>query len=316
MRSLLRLLATAVAVTSMASPAGPALGEPVDPRMPARIKMLTRATVWTQVAAIKLRFKTFHPQGMVRIGDDFYVSSVEIRKLPQKLPAQVDGHAYDTGAGIGHLFKIGPDGRLMGDLILGEGSIYHPGGIDYDGTSIWVPVAEYRSHSRAIVYEVSPATMAATVAFTVADHIGGVIHDTAARRIEGMTWGSRQFYSWPDWRKNGMPTPTTSMPIVNPENYIDYQDCHYAGGSLALCAGVAEYGKTADKPAFQLGGVDLVDLTAHRPIWQAPIALWAPSGRAMTQNPFWVEVTLGGLRAYFIPDDDESTLFVFDAHLL
>jgi hypothetical protein len=33
----------------------------------------------------------------------------------------------------------------------------------------------------------------------------------------------------------------------------------------------------------------------------------------MTQNPFWVEASENGLRAYFMPDDDKSTLFVFEA---
>lgn len=144
MRAIRRLL-TMIALASLAAPGWAA---PLDPRVAARVKALTRATKWTQVVAIPIAFKTFHPQGMVRIGDEFYVSSVEIQTLPKKLPAPVDGHPYDAGIGVAHLFKIGPDGKLMADLILGEGSIYHPGGIDYDGVSIWVPVAEYRPDSR------------------------------------------------------------------------------------------------------------------------------------------------------------------------
>ena len=38
------------------------------------------------------------------------------------------------------------------ELAIGEGSIYHPGGMDYDGKSIRVPAAEYRPNSRAISY--------------------------------------------------------------------------------------------------------------------------------------------------------------------
>src|SRR5205085_9104249 len=102
----------------------------------------------------------FHPQGMVKIGDAFYVSSV------------------DKGKGAGHLFKIDRDGNLAGDLPLGAGVVYHPGGIDYDGASIWVPVAEYRPDSRAIVFKVDPQTMKATEVVRVADHIGAIVHDT------------------------------------------------------------------------------------------------------------------------------------------
>lgn len=278
----------------------------------ARVRTLTRSTRWKQVAAIPIGFNTFHPQGMVRIGDEFYLSSVEIKRLPKKLPAPVDGHLYDAGAGIGHLFKIGPDGKLLSDLILGEGSVYHPGGIDYDGAFIWVPVAEYRPDSRAIVYRVSPQTMTASKAFTVKDHIGGVVHDILGKRIEGISWGSRRFYSWPIDRTGAVSSTFVPVPTVNSENYIDYQDCHYAVARQMLCSGVAEYKTAADAPAFQLGGIDLIDLATHRPVWQAPVMLWAPSGRAMTQNPFWIEPTTTGLRAYFIPDDERSTLFVFD----
>ena len=291
----------------------PASAGPTDPLVAQRVTMLNRATTWTQVAAVRLPFRTFHPQGMVRIGNDFYLSSVEVRREPQKLAQPRDGHSYDAGVGVGHLFRIGPDGALLGDLVLGEGSIYHPGGIDYDGTSIWLPVAEYRPNSRSIVYRVAPATMTATEAFRVADHIGGVVHDRDGGRIAGVSWGSRRFYAWPI-AADGTVTPS-STPVANPESYIDYQDCHYAGARRMLCAGLAEYRTGPDAPVFPLGGLDLVDLVTHRPVWQTPIPLWAPSGRAMTQNPFWIEATATGLRAYFIPDDDASTLFIYDAEL-
>lgn len=301
-----------IALASLAAPLIALSAEPPAERVAIRVKALTRATKWTQVAAIPIAFRTFHPQGMVKIGDEFYVSSVEVRKLPQRLPTPVGGHAYDAGTGIGHLFKIGADGRLVADLIVGEGSIYHPGGIDYDGTSILVPVAEYRPDSRAIVYAVDPATMTARKLLSVADHIGGVIHDRASGRIEGVSWGSRRLYSWPFSKRNGFARVSTMRPIVNTNNYLDYQDCHSAGPRLMLCTGVAEYKAKPDGPAFQLGGIDLLDLATHRPVWQVPVPLWTPSGRAMTQNPFWIEATATGLRAYFMPDDDSSILFVFD----
>lgn len=290
----------------------PAFAKSGDVPLVARVKELTRAARWTPVAAIAIRFETFHPQGMVKIGGYFYVSSVEIRRLPKKLAVPVDGHAYDEGVGVGHLFKISRDGALITDLVLGEGSIYHPGGIDYDGTSIWIPVSEYRPDSRAIIYKVAPATMTATKVVGVADHIGGVVHDTASGRIEATSWGSRRFYSWPITSAGTMRAASTANPSRNAENYIDYQDCHYVGRRMMLCAGLAEYQASPRGPAFQLGGIDLVDLSTHRSLWQVPVPLWAPSGRVMTQNPFWIEASACGLRAYFMPDDDHSTLFVFD----
>ena len=32
----------------------------------------------------------------------------------------------------------------------------------------------------------------------------------------------------------------------------------------------------------------------------------------MTQNPFWVESTATGLRAYFMPEDGKSTLYIYE----
>ena len=292
--------------------AGPvAQAQSLDPLVAARVMTLTRATSWTPVAAIKLRFRTYHPQGMVKVGDHFFLSAVEIRTLPKKLPAPVDGQAYDTGAGIGHLLKFGADGGLIADITLGEGAIYHPGGLDYDGTSIWVPVAEYRPNSRSIVYRVDPATMKATKVLAVADHIGGIVHDREGGALVGLSWGSRRIYSWPI-DANGA-VGSAAPPVANPSSYVDYQDCHYAGGRRMMCGGVAGYRVTKDSAEFQLGGIELIDLADHRPLWQAPVALWSPSGGAMTQNPFWMEPTGTGLRAWFVPDDDDSTLFVFDA---
>src|SRR5262245_26746432 len=111
------------------------------PVLAERVTALTRNSVWKPVASIPVRFKTFHPQGMVKIGDTFFVSSVEVRNR-------------DTSDGTGHLFRIDSTGHLLADLKLGEGPIYHPGGIDYDGISIWVPAAEYRMDSRSIIYRV------------------------------------------------------------------------------------------------------------------------------------------------------------------
>ena len=309
------LLAAVLALGAPAVQARTAADRDVDRRVAERVLKLNRATRWTQVAAIPIRFRTFHPQGMVRIGNETYVSSVEIRVLPRKLPTPIDGHAYDAGVGVGHLFKIGADGALIADLILGEGSIYHPGGIDYDGTSILVPVAEYRPDSRAIIYRVSPRTMTATKIAAVADHIGGVVHDVARGRLVAISWGARRFYDWPMMRDGTVPRASVADPIANIDNYIDYQDCHYLGGRSMLCSGIADYQAAGEAPAVSFGGIDLVDLPSHRPVWQVPIAMRAPSGRSMTQNPFWVEATATGLRAYFMPDDDASTLFVFDAVL-
>ena len=257
-----------------------------------RVQKLTRASSWTAVASVPIAFRTFHPQGMVKIGETLFVSSVDGKR--------------DAAEGVGHLFKIDMAGALLGDLRLGEGAIFHPGGIDYDGTYIWVAVAEYRPDSRTIVYRVEPKAMKATEMFRVADHIGAIVHNTDDDTLHGVSWGSRRFYRWTLGSKG---TVTTT---VNRSHYLDYQDCKYVGGRRMLCTGVTEMRQSPSAPPFRLGGVDLIDLADGRPLHQVPVLLWTASGLDMTHNPVWIEPSAAGLRAYFMPEDDQSTLYVYD----
>jgi hypothetical protein len=119
---------------------------------------MAKGSAWKPVATVPIAFPTHHPQGMVKIGERFYMSSVEIVERTQRFPEPRDGLDRTAGKGVGHLFEFDGSGKLLRQVKLGEGDIYHPGGIDYDGKHIWVPVAEYRPNSRSIVYRVDPAT--------------------------------------------------------------------------------------------------------------------------------------------------------------
>jgi len=283
-----------------------------------RVKKLSRGVQWRQVAAIPIKFNTHHPQGMIKIGDTFYVSSVEI-KTPTKRFAQLqDGYDRDTGEGAGHVFKFDKDGNLLADLAIGEGSAYHPGGMDYDGKWIWVPTAEYRPNSRAIIYRIDPATMKANEVFRYGDHIGGLVRNTRNNSLHGLSWGSRRFYTWAldaNDRPTNADTPPERLRVANPSGYIDYQDCKYLGGQEALCSGLNMYQMKKDGPRFALGGFEIVDLAANRAVFQMPVELWTESGLPMTYNPFWIEPTANGLRAYFLPEDEKSTLYVYEADI-
>jgi hypothetical protein len=257
-----------------------------------RVLSLTRTSSWTLVRSVPIAFRTFHPQGMVKVGETLFVSSVEV----------VD---RDAGKGAGHLFKIDLAGNLLADLRIGEGAVYHPGGLDYDGRHIWMPVAEYRPDSRSIVYRVDPSSMKAEEMFRVADHIGAIVHDTDSHTLHGVSWGSRRFYRW---TLGGAARGQT----LNTSHYLDYQDCKYAGRVRMLCTGVTEIRQANGSMPFRLGGLDLVDLRDGRPLHQVPVLLWTESGLDMTHNPSWFEVSGSGLRAYFMPEDDRSTLYVFE----
>ena len=186
-----------------------------------------------------------------------------------------------------------------------------------------MPVAEYRPNSHAIVYRVDPATLEATEVLRAGDHIGGIVRDPDANTLHGVSWGSRRFYRWTlgtGGRVTNAAAAPAALRTLNPSHYVDYQDCKYAGRRRMLCTGVADLRRPSDTIPFRLGGIDLVDLTDGRPIHQVPVPLWTAGGLAMTHNPVWLEA-IGpddrttrqpGLRVYFMPEDDVSTLYIYE----
>jgi Family of unknown function (DUF6454) len=281
-----------------------------------RFTRIVRSLDWQLVETVPVQFPTHHPQGMVKIGEKIYFSTVEILEPTQRYSEPRAGLDRSAGKGVGHLFEMDLKGTLLRQIQLGEGDAYHPGGIDFDGTHIWVPVAEYRPNSSAILYRVDPTTMNATKVLTFADHVGGIVHDTVAHTLHGVSWGSRRFYRWTldrSLRVTNAAAKPEALRKLNPSFYIDYQDCHHVGGNRMLCSGLNNYRMKPDGPPFPLGGLELVDLKTDRPLHQIPVALWTDTGVVMTQNPFWIETSAAGLRLYFMPEDDKSRLFVYDA---
>jgi hypothetical protein len=291
---------TWVVAAIFAAMAMPLASQTVQLEVAERVTRLTRATEWTRVSATPVRFKTHHPQGLVKIGDRLFLSSVEV----------IDREA---GKGVGHLFQLDLSGNLIAALTLGEGAMYHPGGIDYDGRDIWVAVAEYRPNSRSIVYRVDPKTMTATEVFRFADHLGAIVHDVDDRMLHAVSWGSRYFYQFKLDANRRVTNASVAQGVPNPSHYLDYQDCKYAGRQRMLCTGVTELRITRDGSPFRLGGIDLIDLRDHRPLHQVPVVL-GTGDRAMTQNPVWLEATAEGVRGYFIPEDNASTIYVYETN--
>jgi Family of unknown function (DUF6454) len=278
-----------------------------------RFRQLTRTAEWQLIASQPVNFNTHHPQGMVKIGEVFYVSSVEVTTPTKRFAMPQNGFDRDTGAGFGHLFKFDGKGDLIADLKLGDGTMYHLGGIDFDGKFIWVSVAEYRPNSHSIIYRVDPVTMTATEVFRFADHLGGIVHNLDKHTLHAVSWGSRWFYRWTldaKGRVRNANIPPTKLRQRNPSFYVDYQDCKYLGRGEMLCGGLSNYQRGSTK--FSLGGLELIDLTSGRARHQLPLELWTESGLPMTQNPFWIEATMRGLRTYFLPEDQRSTMYVFE----
>jgi hypothetical protein len=270
----------------------------------------TRSTPWTQVAKIPLQFPTYHPQGFALVGDLIYLSSVEVLEAPVKYPVPVDGYDRSPGKGIGHLFVIDRQGRLKKDIRLGEGTVYHPGGIDFDGENVWVPAAEYRPNSKAIVYKVNPRTYRVTEQFRVRDHVGGVVRDRRTGLVHGVSWGSRTMYEWTASGKQLDAQP-------NQSHLLDYQDCDYVSRGKQLCGGVTGL-PTATGGGYELGGLALIDLKDdNRILHEIPFPAFSSAGHSATRNPVALEVDGKKLRLFTAPDDGEETagteLYVYES---
>lgn len=291
-------------------------------------RLLGKNAAWTPVQTVNMNFQTFHTQGLVKVGDTFFVSSVEVLESTVRNGSSTDA-LYDftidrsTGAGRGWVFKFDATGQLLGKVELTDGAKFHPGGMDFDGRYLWVPVAEYRPNSASNVYRIDPRTLKAELMFAENDHIGGVVHDVHDRSIRGVSWGSRRLYKWElsRGRKGAVSSSAVSSSdwVPNPQFYIDYQDCHYQGVEFMICGGLNSYNTPNGNVAF--GGLDLVDLRRNRMEHQVPVNVFIDEGSgatgtlALTHNAFWIEpLDKQSLRGYFMTEsDNQAELVIYDA---
>ncbi len=272
-----------------------------------QFRQLRKNTNWEEADTRPVQFRTYHPQGMAAVADRFFLSSVEV----------INRAAEE---GVGHLFELDRDGALLRHITLGEDALYHPGGIDYDGTHIWAPVAAYRPDSATIMYTVDPDTMESREVFRFDDHLGAVTHLPNKNMLLAVSWGARRFYRWNTTREDGCWTvlePSAPDMQYNVSHYVDYQDMQWIPGtSYVICSGVQTYRIPGTRlPAFRLGGLELIDATDLRIHHQVPVPLRHPAAPAWTQNPFLVESDAAGLRFFFIPEDDESHIHIFEPTL-
>lgn len=326
-RGVRSIAATAAAFTVFAGLGGAAIAStPTDPPAETTVggtaslvdalRSLDRSTAWELVDTIPLEFPTHHPQGLAIVDDRLFMSSVEIIEPTERFDEPVDGYDRTPGAGAGHVFAMTRDGELLDDIAIGEGDVYHPGGIDFDGTDVWVPVAEYRPDSAAIVYRLDPETLTVTEEFRYPDHVGGVVRDPDSELLFGVTWGSRRFVTW---TTSGAPLAA----VANPSHLIDWQDCQFVGDGMQLCSGVTGLATAEAGADYELGGMALIDLVKGDTLNAVPIPLFSSAGHVVTRNPVAVEVDGDVLRLFAAPDDGPSDddpeavteLLVYEAQL-
>lgn len=307
-------LATSTPTVPLAAVSSATAAKAKDSDLVASFGEVTRSTAWTRTGTLHLDFPTFHTEGLVVTKDHLFLSSVEILEPTQKYPSPVDGYDRTAGKGVGHLFVMDRQGHLQKDIVLGEGDMYHPGGISYDGRNVWVPVAQYRPDSSAIIYRVDARTLHVAEQFRVDDHIGGIVLDKTTGELVGNSWGSRQFYAW-------SPRGRERSTWANPSHFVDYQDCQYVASAKMLCGGVTNLPQTpaagGAASVYELGGLALIDLRTHAVLHEVPFQQWSSAGHAMTRNPLKLTADGKHLTMYAAPDNGEEVngteLFTYTA---
>ena len=264
---------------------------------------VTRSTPWQLTSKLKLAFPTYHTEGIAFSDKHIFLSAVQILEPTVKYPAPQGGYDRTPGKGIGHLFVMDLAGHLQKDITLGEGDMYHPGGIDFDGQNVWVPVAQYRPNSSAIIYRVDASSLAVHKQFEVADHFGGIVMDQQTGHLVGNTWGSRRFA---EWNLQGKQLKTWD----NPNFFIDYQDCQYVPTSKMLCASVTNLPQTpsagGNAGTYELGGIAMIDLTTEQVTREIPFQQWSTAGHVATRNPFKMTANGNHLTMRVAPDNGDE----------
>lgn len=279
---------------------------------------LSRSTEWNLVDKVKFEGDTFEPEGMVRLGNGRYFVSAYERSAPPALrynAALDDSDAHNEG--FAHMMVFDAKGGRLADATITEiGSReYHNGGIDYDGTYIWATLGQNHPNSTATLVRMRPEALRPEPMLRIQDHMGAAIHDLSSGNILTLNWGSRAASIWNLRYKSEVPPAFTAPRAVikNPSHYTDYQDCKFLGHSqrygfrpVMLCSGITKLYDTV------IGGVALVDMESMVPLYEVPLTMASDTGMLVTKNPMDVAVVDGKMRLFFLPDERNSTLYVYE----
>lgn len=254
-------------------------------------------------------YPTYHPQGVKVLGNDLYLSTVQgtLTGYGHIVKFQLDSaQAPRIATPISRLtFDRGPKKRMI-----------HPGGVDFDGDDLLVPLAEYDSSGPGAIMRVDLKNFGAySTVNTIKDHIGAIVRDAEA--IYVMNWDSKKTYAF-----DGV----SALPIAGAKGTgWNYQDCKQVVRGYALCS--ALQGKIVRKGEIHLlrfaqespFGVSI----AHRIKVEKYNSDGSKGGsRPLTNNAMDFSIISNvktgeatGLRFYFVPHDDSKTqLMIFDAH--
>lgn len=227
------------------------------------------------VAVRPLAGVLYHVQGLALDRDRLFVTSV------------------DRAGRRGYLHEFDRRTEVMRRRIeLTDGPRYHAGGLSISGRSIWVPVAEFRPNSSAVLVEIDAETLQVRRRIAVPDHLGCVAA-TGDTLVAG-NWDSRQLYVFDlargTRRVERNPSPT------------HFQDMKFANGALVA-------GGTRDWWNGTVDWLDWPSLKVRRSLHAGTVGTVRPFGRG---GPYTGEALAIEKRDLFVvPEDGPSRLFRF-----
>lgn len=228
------------------------------------------------LGALKLDGELFHVQGLELAESRIWVTSVDRKTRHGYL------HEFDRATG-----------KFLRRVDLTDGVRYHPGGISISGSSIWVPVAEMRAESSAVLIEINADTLQIARKIHVADHLGCVA--ASGERLVAGNWDSKLLYIF-ELKKSG------PVRIVRNPSPTHYQDMKFSGGQLVAGGNRSWVSGTVD-------WIDWPSMKVARSLKAGAIGPVRPFGRG---GPFTGEgMAIEGRELYVIPEDGPSRLFHF-----
>lgn len=278
----------------------------------AKALMSTEPNEWQLVESIDLKFDTYHPQGMLKVDDTFYITTVKVERRPRYTRQGKQVSVMDEGAGKGYLMQFDAGGNLLKCIELCEGTIFHPGGMDFDGRYIWVPITKYYPYSRSLIVRVDVRSHQVEKVCYVDDSIGAIIHDTDNNILVGANWDADEFLTWQldsALEVKDAELTATERRYANTAKHLAIQDSKYIGGSKMVGFGLK------NGPKGRVGGFDVIDTRTFEKLRSADIELRTPRKSIVSGNPSTIEIVGDKMRLYFAPEDNKTTLYIYQTQI-
>lgn len=224
---------------------------------------------------LALSGELFHVQGVDMDARHIWVTSVDRRHHRGYL------HEFDRTTG-----------QFLRRVELTDGPRYHPGGISVLAHSLWVPVAESRPDSSAVLEEIDIESLQVRRRIAVADHLGCVAASDS-KLIAG-NWNSRLLYVFD---LSGQ-APVQIVP--NPSR-TRYQDMKFVDGELVASGTLTR----------SSGTIEWIDWRTMKVLRSLRAGATPPEGSLRTSLYTRAGMTLQGRELYLVPLDGPGRMFHF-----